>query len=156
MMDHHIAQINIAQAKDSMDSETMADFVAQLDEINALAEGTPGFVWRLKTEDGNATSLRPFDDEFIIVNMSAWENIEALYQYVYYSGHAEVYRRRREWFNVLKNPAVAMWWIPVGHIPTIDEAKQKLQLLERLGPTPLAFTFKQQFAVQEMLTYQQS
>src|ERR1044071_462990 len=107
-MDHHIAQINIAQAKDSMDSEAMAGFVARLDEINALAEGTPGFVWRLKTEDGNATSLRPYEDEFIIVNMSVWETIDALYQYAYYSDHAEVYRRRREWFNVLKNPAFVM------------------------------------------------
>jgi hypothetical protein len=155
-MDHHIAQVNIAQAKDSMESETMADFVARLDEINALAESAPGFVWRLKTEDGNATSLRPFDDEFIIVNMTVWETIEALYQYVYYSDHVEVYRRRREWFNVLKNPAFVMWWIPAEHIPTIDEAKQKLEHLQEYGPTPLAFTFKQPFVVADMLSYQQS
>ena len=154
-MGHHIAEINIAQAKDTMDSKTMADFVARLDEINALAESAPGFVWRLKTEDNNALSLRPFEDEFIIVNMSVWENIELLHQYVYYSNHVEVFRRRREWFNVLKNPAVVMWWIPARHIPTVEEAKQKLELLEKFGPTPVAFTFKQQFAVQDMLSYQQ-
>src|SRR4051794_3716137 len=122
-MDYHIAEINIAQAKDTMDSGTMAGFVARLDEINALAEGATGFVWRLKTEDGNAISLRPFEDEFIIVNMSAWESIETFHQFVYYSNHVEVFRQRREWFNVLKNPAFVMWWIPAGHIPTVDEAK---------------------------------
>src|SRR5579871_3588349 len=103
-MDYQIAEINIAQMKDVIDSETMAGFVKRLDEINALAESAPGFVWRLKGDNNDATSLRPYEDEFIIVNMSVWDSIEALYQFTYYSNHVEVFRQRREWFNLLTNP----------------------------------------------------
>jgi hypothetical protein len=125
----------------------MADFVAQLDEINALAERSPGFVWRLTGEGNDATSLRPFDDDFIIVNMSVWETLEDLRGYVYKSAHTAVMRRRREWFEQFESVYVALWWVEAGHLPTVGEAKQRLLHLEAHGPTAEAFTFKQPFAV---------
>lgn len=155
-MPHHIAQINIARMVAPLDSPVMHDFVANLDRVNALAEAAPGFVWRLKGDGNDATSLRPYADDRIIVNMSVWESIEALHQYTYYSGHVEIFRRRTEWFEKMTAPAIALWWVPAGHLPTVAEAKTKLELLEKVGITPLAFTFKQQFTVEEMLTIPQS
>lgn len=152
-MNYHIAQINIARMLAPIDSDVMADFVNNLDQINALAEATPGFVWRLKGDGNDATSLRPYEDERIIVNMSVWENIEALHQYAYYSAHVEFFRRRTEWFSKMTTPILTLWWIPEGHIPTVAEAQEKLALLEKHGPTPLAFTFKQRFTVEQMLAH---
>jgi hypothetical protein len=143
---HHLAQINIARMRAPLESPVMADFVALLDEINALAEASPGFVWRLKGEGNDATSLRPFDDDFIIVNMSVWQSIEELRAYVYKSAHASAMRRRREWFEHFGSAYVALWWVEAGHIPTVGDAKQRLVLLEAHGPTAEAFTFKQPFA----------
>lgn len=154
MMPHHLAQINIARMVAPLDSPIMYDFVANLDRINALAEAAPGFIWRLKGDGNDATSLRPYEDDPIIVNMSVWESIEALHQYAYYSGHVEIFRRRAEWFEKMTAPAVALWWIPAGHIPTVAEAKSKLELLEKQGVTPLAFSFKQRFTVEDMLAAQ--
>jgi len=150
-MTYHIAQVNIAEMLAPIDSETMAGFVARLDEINALAEGTPGFVWRLKGDDNNATALRVFDNHAIIINMSVWESIEALYQFTYYSDHVAVYRQRAQWFTKPVNHIMALWWVPAGHIPTPQEAKEKIAYLNAHGATPLAFTFKQRFTVEEML-----
>jgi hypothetical protein len=150
-MPYHLAQVNIAHMVAPLDSTVMHDFVANLDQINALAEAAPGFVWRLKGDGNDATSLRPYEDERIIVNMSVWESIDSLFQYAYYSDHTEFFRRRREWFHKMTTPAVALWWIEVGHIPTVDEAKEKLALLEKYGATPQAFTFKQRFTVEEMM-----
>jgi heme-degrading monooxygenase HmoA len=141
----HLAQINIARMKGALEDPVMAGFVARLEEINALADGSPGFVWRLQTTEGNATYLRPYDDERIIVNMSVWESIEHLRAYVYQSAHAEVLRQRREWFERIDRLALALWWIPAGHVPSVDEGKKRLEALERLGPTPFAFTFKTTF-----------
>ncbi|MBZ0281773.1 MAG: DUF3291 domain-containing protein [Anaerolineae bacterium] len=152
-MNYHIAQINIARMVAPIDSDVMADFVNNLDQINALAETTTGFVWRLKGDGNDATSLRPYEDERIIVNMSVWETIEALHQYAYYSAHVEFFRRRTEWFSKLGTPILALWWIPQGHIPTVAEAQEKLAILEQHGPTPLAFTFKQRFTVEQMLAH---
>ena len=151
---HHLAQINIARMVAPLDSPVMHDFVANLDRINALAEGAPGYFWRLKGDGNDATSLRPYEDDRIIVNMSVWESIEALHQYVYYSGHVEIFRRRSEWFEKMTAPATVLWWIPAGHIPTVAEAKLKLESLEKHGATPLAFTFKQRFMVEDMLALQ--
>src|SRR5215212_2317688 len=120
----------------------MADFVARLDEINALADCAPGFVWRLQTPEGNATYVRAYDDDRILVNMSVWESVEALKEYVYRSAHAELLRARRSWFEQFAGVFVALWWVPAGHIPTVDEAKLRLQHLEEHGPSPFAFTFK--------------
>lgn len=141
---HHVVQVNIARAKAPLDSEMLASFMAELEPVNALADSAPGFVWRLQTEEGDATSLRPFPDDQMIVNMSVWESIEALWEFVYSAGHLTVMRRRREWFNRMEDHQT-LWWIPAGHEPTVDEAKERLELLASSGPTAEAFTFKQRF-----------
>lgn len=105
----------------------MRDFVERLEEINALADGSPGFVWRLQTEAGNATYLRPYDDDRIIINMSVWQSVEDLRNFVYRGNHADVLRRRHDWFEKLDSPVVALWWVPAGHRPSIDEAKKRLE-----------------------------
>jgi hypothetical protein len=143
---HHLAQINIGRMRAPLDSPVMADFVSQLDTINALAETSPGFVWRLTGEGNDATSLRPFDDDFIIVNMSVWESLEDLRAYVYKSAHTVAMRRRREWFEQFDGAFVALWWVEAGHLPTVGEAKERLLHLEAHGPTADVFTFKQPFA----------
>ncbi len=142
---YHLAQLNIARMLAPLDDPIMADFVANLERINGLAETSAGFVWRLKDDSGNATSLRIFDDDMLIINLTVWESVEALHEYTYYSDHAEMYRRRRDWFEKLEIPAVVMWWIPVGHIPTLTESKERYDLLHQRGATPQAFTFKQRF-----------
>jgi len=142
-----VAQINIAKAKDEMTSVTMSDFVARLDEINAIADHSPGFIWRLQTEDGNATSINAFDDPNIIVNMSVWSSIEALRNFVYKSMHVELIRDRDSWFDKILEVHQVLWWIPEEHIPTMDEGKQKLALLQRDGPCQDAFTFAKPFSM---------
>lgn len=149
MATYHIAQINIARMKAPLDDPVMAGFVARLDEINALADGSPGFVWRLQAPEGNATYLRPYGDERIIVNMSVWETIEALKEYVYRGGHAEVLRQRRDWFEKFSGVYAALWWVPSGHLPGIDEAKKRLAHLDAHGPSQFAFTFKAIFQPEE-------
>ncbi|HUR79744.1 MAG TPA: DUF3291 domain-containing protein [Thermoanaerobaculia bacterium] len=138
----HIAQVNIGRVKAPLDDAVMAAFVARLDEINQLADDAPGFVWRLKSEQGPSSYLRPYDDERILVNMSVWTSIDALKEYVYKTAHAEVLRQRREWFEHFDGAYLAMWWVPEGHVPTVEEAKSRLEHLEAHGPTPFAFTFK--------------
>ncbi|WP_022951149.1 DUF3291 domain-containing protein [Leucothrix mucor] len=145
MQDHYLAQLNIAQAIDTMDSATMKGFVDRLDEINALADNSPGFVWRLQTEEGDATTIQAFDDPMLIVNMSVWTDLDALKNYVYKSIHVELIRDRSAWFNKLVTAHQVLWWVPVGHIPTVEEAKAKLQHLEDNGPSEQAFTFAKPF-----------
>jgi hypothetical protein len=145
----HIAQVNIGRIKGPMDGPVMAGFVARLEEINALADGSPGFVWRLQTAEGNATDLRPYDDDRILVNMSVWESIEQLKHYVYKTAHAELLRGRQDWFEKFSGTYTALWWIPKGHVPSVDEAKERLAHLEANGPTPFAFTFQKHFASEE-------
>ncbi len=144
MSRHHLAQLNIATMKAPLDSPQLADFVANLDRINALAEAAPGFVWRLQTEEGDATALRPLGDN-VLVNMSVWRDVESLNQYVYRSGHVEVMRRRKAWFETMKEAYVVLWWVPAGHRPTIDEAKERLDRLRTDGPSARAFTFRHAF-----------
>jgi Domain of unknown function (DUF3291) len=132
-----------------MDDPSMAGFVAELDPINALADGMPGFVWRLQTEEGNATSIHAFEDDLMLVNMSVWESVEALAGFVYRSDHVRVMRRRREWAERMLQPYAVLWWLPAGAIPTLDEAKQRLEHLREHGPTPQAFTFKKRFSPDE-------
>jgi len=141
---HHLAQLNIGHAKAPMDSPLMADFVNNLDRINALADQAPGFVWRLKSEDGNALEFRIFD-EHTLVNMSVWVDVESLKEYTYKSAHVEIMRRRKEWFHLMDEMYMVLWWIPAGHIPTIEEAAERLELLRANGPSAEAFTFKQAF-----------
>ncbi len=127
-----------------MDGSVMAGFKAALEPINALADEAPGFVWRLQSEDGDATVIRPYEDERMMVNMSVWESIEALRAFVYTSGHTSVMRNRKRWFEKLETYLV-LWWVPAGRQPTIEEAKERLEHLKRRGPTPQAFTFRASF-----------
>jgi hypothetical protein len=144
MSNYQLAQLNIARLLAPIDSPTLADFVANLDRINELAESSPGFVWRLKDEAGDATAIRPFGDD-VIVNMSVWKDVDALKNYVYYSGHLDVMRRRREWFERLVKAHMVLWWVPKDHIPTVEEALQRLDTLREKGPTKDAFTFREPF-----------
>jgi uncharacterized protein DUF3291 len=140
--DFHIAQVNVGRVRAPLDDPSMKGFVDRLDDLNALADASPGFVWRLQTPDGNATYLRPYpEDERRLVNLSVWESVDALRWYVYKSGHAELLKHRHEWFEPMR-VYLALWWVPAGHRPGVDEAKQRLAHLEAHGPSPFAFTFK--------------
>jgi hypothetical protein len=145
MVNIHLAQINIGRMKAPLDTPVMAGFMERLDELNVLAERSEGFVWRLQGEGGNNTYLRPYEDERIIVNMSVWDTVDHLRAYVYNSVHAELLKQRRDWFDKFDGVMMALWWIPAGHMPTVEEAKQRLLSIERHGPTAFAFTFKKTF-----------
>ena len=145
MSTYELAQLNIGIIKEPMDSPVMADFAASLERINALADHSPGFVWRLQTEKGDATSIRPFEDENLLVNMSLWRDLESLNNYVYHSDHVALMRRRREWFERMKEAFLVLWWVPAGHRPTVPEAIAKLEALRANRPTADAFTFRQAF-----------
>jgi len=145
-MEWHLAQLNIGRLRAPTDDPSLAEFMVGLDPINALADATPGFVWRLQTEDGNATAIRPYEgDELMAINLSVWESMEALAGFVYRSDHAAFLRRRSQWFERLAEAYVVLWWIPAGTIPTVDEALARLERLRTSGPTPEAFTFRQPF-----------
>lgn len=141
MKQYHLAQINIAHAQAPMDSNVMKGFVDRLAEINALADNSPGFVWRLQTEAGDATALQAFDDPLLLVNMSVWEDFESLKNYVYKSLHVELIRDRDAWFNKMVKSHQALWWVPLGHIPSVKEGTEKLELLQKSSPSKAAFTF---------------
>jgi heme-degrading monooxygenase HmoA len=145
-----LAQVNIARMLAPMDSPLLADFVAALDQVNDAADAAPGFVWRLQTEDGNATSIRAFEwdqagSAGVLVNMSVWESVEALAAYVYSDTHRQVLRRRRGWFERMGEAHLALWWIPRGHLPTTQEAEERVLRLRESGPTPYAFTLREHF-----------
>ncbi len=142
---HHLAQVNIALPREPLDSALLADFVAALDPVNAVADASPGFVWRLQTEEGDATAVKAFGDDRLVVNMSVWESVEALRAFTYGDEHVTVLRRRREWFERLGAPETVLWWIPAGHIPTVAEAEERLETLRRDGPAPRAFTLRRAF-----------
>jgi hypothetical protein len=148
----HLAQLNIARAKAPLDDPLLADFMARLDAVNALAERTPGFVWRLKSDSGNATDIRAFDDPRMLVNMSVWESVDALFAFTYRTAHTQVMNRRKEWFEPLPGPHLVLWWVPAGAVPTLDEARRRLDHLAAHGPTPAAFTFKGRFPAPAALT----
>ena len=145
MSRYHLAQINIAELKAPLDSPQLKDFVDNLDRINALAESSEGFVWRLTGDGNDATSLRPLGDN-IIVNMSVWRDVESLRDYVYKSAHVEILRRKREWFTRPTEAIYALWWIPAGHEPTVAEAAERLQRLREQGSTAEAFNFGEAFS----------
>jgi len=140
--DWHVAQVNIALPREPLDAPLLADFVAALAPVNAIADASTGFVWRLQTEDGDATAIRAFGDERLIVNMSVWESVEALRAFVYGDAHAAVLRRRREWFARLAEPETALWWEPAGATPTVADAEERLGHLRAHGPSPHAFTLR--------------
>lgn len=141
----HLAQLNVGRAVAPPGSPELADFMAALDRINALAESSPGFVWRLQSASGNATDILVSDDAQALINMSVWTSIESLAAFVYRSGHAEFLQRRREWFEKPKEAHQVLWWVPAGHIPSTEEALQRLANLRCEGQTPRAFTFGRHF-----------
>jgi hypothetical protein len=143
----HLAQINIGRLLAPLDAPQIAGFVAELDSINALADAAPGFVWRLQSEAGNATDVPYNDDPFVIVNMSVWDSIESLRNYVYTSRHIEVFRQRATWFARMEKPNYCLWWISVGHIPTVAEGRERLEHYQTHGATPYSFWFHKQFPV---------
>ena len=145
MSRYQLAEINIAELKAPLDSPQLKDFVDNLDRINALAESSEGFVWRLKGDGNDATSLRPLGDN-VIVNMSTWRDAETLRNYVYNTAHAEILKRKREWFSRMSKAYMVLWWVPQGHQPTVAEAVARLEHLRQHGATAEAFTFGEAFA----------
>jgi hypothetical protein len=146
MNQYHLAEINIAKMKGvDINDPIMKEFVDNLDLVNTLAEKSEGFVWRLKDESSNATNLNPYNDEQIIVNVSVWENIETLEDYMYKTFHSEFLKRRKEWFLKFGKAHTAMWWIPAGQIPTLEEAVEKLDYLQQNGPSQLVFDLRNKF-----------
>ena len=144
-MTHHIAQMNVATALYPMEDPRMSGFVDRLDDINALADASPGFVWRLQSGSGNATDIQVTDDPLFIVNMSVWETIPSLFDYVYRTAHTKVMTERRSWFSRPDDAFQVLWWIPAGHTPTVEEGLERLERLRREGPSAAAFTFKQAY-----------
>ncbi len=139
-----LAQLNVARLRSPLDHPDLAPFVEALDAVNAVADVAPGFVWRLQEDSGNATGLRPWGEE-MIVNLSVWADVESLKDYVYSGAHAAVLRQRRSFFEAMANAYVVLWWIPDGHRPTLDEAHERLGLLQTEGPGPRAFTLRAPF-----------
>ena len=141
----HLAQVNVARLAAPLDSPELAPFVDNLERVNALADASPGFVWRLQTEDGDATAIRAFDDPDVLVNMSVWESVEALGEFVYRSAHVGVMRRRAEFFVRAGEAYVALWWLPAGTTPTVADAIERLDAIREHGPTAFAFNFRKVF-----------
>jgi len=139
MTPHELAQMNVARLRAPLDSPQLAGFVSALDRINAVADHSAGFVWRLQDESGNATALHPMGENFI-VNISVWQDAKSLQAFVYRSDHVGVMRRRREWFEKI-DLYLVLWWVPLGHRPTEDEGVARLNLLRSQGPNADAFTF---------------
>jgi hypothetical protein len=141
----HIAQLNVGRIIAPTDSPELAEFMAALDAINARAEATPGFVWRLQSDSGNATDIRVSEDPSFLVNMSVWATIESLFEFVYRSAHTAVMARRRQWFEKPTQAYQVLWWVPAGQVPGVREALERLDHLRRHGPTPQAFTFNRRY-----------
>jgi hypothetical protein len=139
-----LAQLNVALLRHPLDHPDLVPFVSRLDDVNAEADAAPGFVWRLQEGTGNATGLRPWGEE-MIVNLSVWTDLESLRAYVYAPGHVEVLRARRQFFVPMQTPHLVLWWVPDGHRPTLQEARERLTLLEATGPGPEAFTLAAAF-----------
>lgn len=148
----HLAQVNVAKRLAPMDDPIMKDFVDNVDRINVLADEHEGFVWRLKDEDKDVAA-KIFQDETLLINMSVWKSLDALFNYTYKSGHIEVFKRKKEWFSKMKMTHMAFWYVPEDYEPTFQDAKQRLDYLNEHGDTPYAFTFKSKFTTTESLNY---
>jgi Domain of unknown function (DUF3291) len=135
----HLAELNIGRLLHPLDDPRMADFADNLDRVNGIADRSEGFVWRLKGDAGNATSIQAFDDPRIIINISLWDSVAALERYVWQTVHKRFYGRRHEWFDRFEGPYFVMWWVPLGHRPTVEEALERLQSLKDNGPSDFAF-----------------
>jgi len=153
MSDYNLAQVNIAKMLAPMDDTIMQNFVNNLDRINEIAEQAEGFIWRLKDGEDYEKAAEVFKDETLIVNMSVWTDMDSLFNYVYKSGHIEVFKRKKEWFSKLKMMHMVFWFVQAGHTPTPEEAKACLNYINTHGETPYAFTFKSKFISNEFLAY---
>ncbi|HYM06366.1 MAG TPA: DUF3291 domain-containing protein [Terriglobales bacterium] len=138
---YHLAQVNVARMIAPLDSSVMAGFVAQLQAVNALADTSPGFVWRLTTPEGDATAVRAYEDPLILFNLSVWESVEALKDFTYASGHRGPLRDRAKWFEPPSQAHLALWWVPAGHIPGVEEAVERLEFRRAHGDTAVTFSF---------------
>lgn len=154
MVKYHLAQLNIATALASLDSPVMQEFVDNLERINSLGESSPGFVWRMKDDTGNATAIPVYDDPNIIANLTVWRDPESLKSFLFKTEHAHFLKRKKEWFKSVKEATYVLWWIPQGHIPTLSEAKDKLAYLRTNGDTARAFSFKKLFTPAQALEAQ--
>ena len=145
MSSYHLVQSNVARMLGPIEDPVMAGFVERLEPLNALADASPGFVWRYQTDEGDATEVRVFNDELILFNMSVWESVEALENFVYRSNHVEALQKKAEWFERASRATLALWWIEIGHVPSVEEAKDRFDVLWRDGPSAEAFTFRDRF-----------
>lgn len=145
----HLAQLNVARLVRALDHPQLEPFVSALDEVNAVADESPGFVWRLQEESGNATGVRPWGED-MIVNLSVWSDVASLEAYVYGAAHAAVLKQRRMFFTRMELPSLVLWWVPNGHRPTLDEAHERLAALESDGPSPYAFTLREPFGPDDL------
>ena len=151
-MTYHLAKVNIDRMLAPITDPLMAGFVAELDAINALADNSTGFLWRLQTPEGNATDIRPFEDDLILVNLSLWASLADLSTFVYKSRHRQALQQRPQWFQPFNGPYIALWWVPSGHIPTVEEAKERLSYRGAHDETPYAFSFKKPFPAPEAVS----
>ena len=152
MNNFHLAQVNIAKRLAPIDDPIMQDFVNNLDKINAIADKSNGFIWRLQDEDKDE-AVQVFQDDTLLINMSVWENLESLFNYTYKSVHVEVFKRKKEWFSKIKMMHMAFWYVPKGYEPTFQDAKNRLDYINKHGDTPFAFTFKNKFSVKDATNY---
>ncbi|PSL47973.1 uncharacterized protein DUF3291 [Chitinophaga niastensis] len=152
-MEYYLAQVNIAKMLAPLDNPVMADFVANLDRINHIAENSEGFIWRLKDDQNNATSIKIFDDDYLLVNLSVWKNVDALFQFTYQSDHVEIFKRKKEWFEKMSDMHMGLWYVPAGHLPTIADTQERLTYLRNNGSTPFAFTFKNRFTPADVVNF---
>ncbi|MFA0222471.1 DUF3291 domain-containing protein [Vibrio splendidus] len=144
-----LAQLNIALAKYPLDTPEIKEFVDNLELVNGIAESSEGFVWRLKDESGDATNIQAFDDPNMIVNMSVWDSVDSLKNFMFRTHHRDFMRRKGDWFHRLPEDTYVLWWIEEDHIPTLEEAIERLEHLREIGDTPYAFTFKTNFTESE-------
>ena len=149
MSSFHLAQLNVAKMKADIDDPIMKGFVDNLEEVNATADNSPGFVWRLETDEGDATDIRVFEDSMLLVNMSVWESIDDLKKFVYDSFHLEILKRKKEWFDKFDGVFQVMWWLKAGTVPDVDEARARLSYLQEHGVSELAFNFQRSFPAAE-------
>lgn len=152
MNTYHLAQVNIAKGLAPLSDPIMQDFINNVDRINAIADNSKGFVWRFKDEDKDE-ALSVFKEEDLLVNISVWEDLESLFNYIYHSDHIEVFKRKKEWFNKVEMKHMAFWYVPFGTKPTLKDAKIRLDYLNSHGETPYAFTFKSKFSVVDSINY---
>lgn len=152
MINYQLAEVNIAKRLAPMDDPIMQDFINNVDKMNAIADASEGFIWRLKDEDKDL-GAEIFESHELLINMSVWKSLDDLFNYTYNSGHIEVYKRKKEWFSKMKMMHMAFWYVPEGYEPTFQDAKDRLDYLNTHGDTPYAFSFKSKFTVEDAQNY---